>query len=508
MPFFGDEALGLSGLAVRHAKTINPQGAHMHKHRQRVVLVQLLVLALSACSTVGVYKASSDGFVPSNKNREDGFPFYLPRPYVQVYEPFVISSDAYLAVGRVSADGNYLLIESLPPALSAIAIASPSSFGGASAVPLAKVRGFSAKGTSKALPKGKYQSGTPEPSDDASPDETPPDKPASSQPLASAPAPGKVASSSSGTPAPDKPATEPASGKSKSTVSQSATPFVPTLGRRFFDVVWLPDFDEKYIIEHKPRLGNSKLGVTMTQGWGLFGLEAETDNSGLVGPLLNFYSQSLSALTKLTQSKILPGSLQSGTTEADSKELRQLGPGTPMSIKVTKVSVVAPGLYPVLKPAELERGKDAASSPLQAKVLRPVAPFTNIAFNVYEVLVVEATKPVGDSPMNLQKYFDGPSAGTGGGSSASNQQQGAVPTFDEAKFIKDSNVELAQQKGADGAHWQVTAATATSSSLRVSVKLVGGTSAPAALPTRAYLKPILMRFAPADLQAVNAIAVL
>jgi hypothetical protein len=478
----------------------------MHKHRWRVAIVLLSVLALSACSTVGVYKASSDGFVPSNKNREDGFPFYLPRPYVQVYEPFVISSDAYLAVGRVSADGKYLLIENLPTALSAIA--TPSSFGGSTAVPLANVRGFGAKDSAKTRLRGKFQSGTPEFSNDKLPDETPSDKPASSQPSASAPAPDKEASSSSGTPAPDKPTSEPASGKSKSTVNQSAIPFVPTLGRRFFDVIWLPDFDEKYIIEHKPRLGNSKLGVTMTQGWGLFGLEAETDNSGLAGPLLNFYSQSLSALTKLTQSKIFPGSLQSGTTEADSKELRQLGPGTPVSIKVTKVSVVAPGLYPVLKPAELERGKGTVSSPSQARVLRPVAPFTNIAFNVYEVLVVEATKPEGDSPMNLQKYFDGPSTGAGSGSSASNQQQDAAPPFDEAKFIKDSNVELAQQKGSDGAHWQVTAATATSSSLRVSVKLVGGTSAPAALPTRAYLKPILMKFAPADLQAVNAIVVL
>jgi len=84
--------------------------------------------------------------------------------------------------------------------------------------------------------------------------------------------------------------------------------------------------------------------------------------------------------------------------------------GTPVSVKVTLVRVVAPGLYKVLKPKELEKfdaEKAASIDPdYNNRTLVPIAPLTDIAFNTYEVMVFEAAPMAGDSPLRIHQTVD------------------------------------------------------------------------------------------------------
>jgi len=43
----------------------------------------------------------------------EGFRFYLPRPFLNVFESFPVRTDIYIADGHVSPDGKYVIIESV-----------------------------------------------------------------------------------------------------------------------------------------------------------------------------------------------------------------------------------------------------------------------------------------------------------------------------------------------------------------------------------------------------------
>ena len=95
--------------------------------------------------------------------------------------------------------------------------------------------------------------------------------------------------------------------------------------------------------------------------------------------------------------------------------------GTPVSVKITVARVVAPGLYKVLKPKELATFDEAAATAIDAnykkRILVPIAPYTDIAFNTYEVMVFEAAPMAGDSPLRMHQTLD---VSMGGGSPGTN----------------------------------------------------------------------------------------
>lgn len=425
---------------------------------------------LAGCSSVKILKVTGE-------NQPEGIPFYLPRPYVQVYEPFVVSSEVYLTSGRLSPDGQYLLVDNVKGDLGGT-LAADTAKDANVRLSAAQVRLVSPP----ADPIGGPQSGASPPASSAS------------TPKAGASAPADAASAPrSGVSAPASTASAPTStpvGQFNVAVTQSDVPFPSTLGRRFFDVVWMPDFDEKYVVQGRPGLGNANIGVTMVQGWGLYGLDARIDNSAIVKPLLDFYSTGLDSLSKLARSKIAPasefGAPQSGTPGASA-----LSPESRVSVKVTKVFVAAPGLYPILKPAEKARvAEQTRPGNPNARVLVPFRPYTNVAFNIYEVLVVEAAKPTGDSPMNLQRYFD------------SDAQGNLVPTpipagqnrsavFDAKDFTAKVNNVLAAEKGSDGAFWVISSVAVDGSRLKAVATLTGGRQRPAAYATKEQLQTLL-----------------
>lgn len=417
----------------------------------------LAAVGLSAgCSSVKVLKVG-DGAQP------EGIPFYMPRPYVQVFEPFVIGSKAYLVSGRVSDDGKYLLIDNVSDQGKLDGLyRSELSRDAPPAIPLNRI-----------LPAGSTPlnfTGSPQ---------------GATEPAAAASAPAAAASAAS-SPASGAEAKESQpSGNFNLSVTNTSSVFPPSLGRRFFDVVWLPDFDEKYVVQGTPGLGNANIAVTMTQGWGLYGLDAKIDNSALVKPLLDFYSTGMDALSKLAKSKIFPaGALVTGTGGPQGElEQRQLASGARVTIKVTRVQVVAPGLYPMLKPKETASVAEIAPSERDLVVRHiPQRPYTNIAFNTYEVAVIEAAKPSGDTPMNLQRYFDqtGPD-GAVVTPSAPSLTGDAGGAFNVDDFLKKVNGLLANRKGSGGEFWKLSKLKVDGSKMTGTATLTGGTNKPTGL---------------------------
>lgn len=415
------------------------------------------LIVLAGCASVKVIK------VNEGQPQPEGIPFYLPRPYVQVYEPFVISSKVFLSVGQLTPDGQYLLIDNVK-----------GDFGGTLAADLSKESSVRFPASAVSLVSPAVLTAGPQMGDVGAQASTT----AASTPATGANAPKPATS------APEAASSTPV-GQYNMSMTQSATPFPTTLGRRFFDVVWMPDFDEKYVIQGQQGLGNTTAGVTMVQGWGLYGLDARIDNSGIVRPLLDFYSTGLGALSKLAQNKILPASALTGAPQSGESEggkpietAKGLVPGTRVLVKVTKVLVAAPGLYPMLKPNEI--GSDAIKDQdtEKARLLIPQRPYTNLAFNVYEVVVVEAAKPTGDTPMNLQRYFDVDGQGKTMSAPVAVVASASTPAFDAAKFTATVNDLLKTEKGTDGGFWVISDVTA-GKKLMATATLTGGVQKPA-----------------------------
>jgi len=399
---------------------------------------------MTGCASVTITK------VKSGDSQPDGIPFYLPRPYVQIFEPFVVSSKVHIVGGVVTSDGNYLQIDNAKTDLSGL-LQLDISKEAASRVSMANVRVTDP--VIAGSPNSEVVPALATPKIDKPADETPIKTEATPQ--------GMFAQS----------------------ITQSATPFPSTLGRRFFDIVWMPDFDEKYVLVAKPGLGNSNIGVTMVQGWGLYGMDARIDNSALVKPLLNFYSTGLDSLTKLATSKIIPASALTGSPNSalvgdDAK--RQLPPLTRVAVKITRITVAAPGIYPVLKPAEFTNAaKPVAGDNRINGILVPIHPYTNIAFNVYDILQIEAARVIGDVPLHLQSNFElgappAPAAAAASGSEASTK-------VDISKATDDVNKLLASAKSSDAAYWQIEKLEVKNKELHGTVQLKGGKEKPETL---------------------------
>ena len=444
------------------------------------LLVALMFVALGpGCASVKIMKVKSDD--------AEGIPFYLPRPYVTVFEPFVIGSSAYLVGGQLSPDGQYLLIDN-------VKLDSAGHFklekGESMAVPSRLVRRAV---TPSQQPKLDGTQGKEE-----APESTTP------KPGASTPKNGESTTSKGNaddkTNSPGEPVTS--VGQFNISVLNSNASFAVTPGRRFFDITWLPDFDEKYVVQGTPGLGNSNIAVTLGQGWSLQGLDAKLDNSAIVKPLLDFYKTSIDALAQLAKGKILPaGAIATDGTQGAPEISRDLA-GTRLSIKVTVVQVAAPGIYPILKPSEIAKAEEVrkalevpkANAPGLANASRlhlPIHPFTNVAYNTYEVLVVEAAKPSGDSPMNLQRYFDSvtiPSL-----PDATRAAIGLEPVTPQV-LAKNLNEALTDQKGTDGAFWvisDVKSQNAGGKKWSMTATLTGGKSAPSELTNKAQLQTFI-----------------
>lgn len=446
----------------------------------KVTSLLACALALAGCASVSVYKVNSAGRI--DKDTPEGLRFYLPRPYVSVFEPFIISSTVYLARGEVSPDSNYVLLTQVPKGLDALV---NTDLSGGTQQTMGRMRIDAAQVRVSERPLGRPQSAS------------------AADPAASAAsAPATAASAAS---APEATKAEIKGGVLNYKAVNDNSAYAVTPQPRYFNILWLPDFDEQYVVTAKAGLGNAGVVLGFGQGWSLQSLEATVDNSAVAKPLLDFYSGTLGALQKVATAKIeaplaaLTGKPQSvGAGGGTAVTAATFEGGTPVTVKVTKVRVVAPGLYPVLKPKEVQA---PLPSNVADRILAPSQPFTNIAFNTYDVIVIEAARTTGDSALRIHQYVDSTVPGSTPGSTAQdpanepNPGANAGPGLDKA--LRDLRSELSKPENATtGKDYFVPTMTRDGSAIKVTLtKSTGGpTGTLAALPDDATIIDKVVKF--------------
>jgi hypothetical protein len=333
-----------------------------------------------------------------------GVRFYMPRPYLDVYESFPIHTDIYLASAEL-VDGKYLRMRDVKPLTGGAPLDLEGlGVGVGGLVPLDRVARTdefdwsirvgqapaNSSGAESFAPQGRSTAGTPA---DRDGDPKRGGKPSEAE-------------GGEGTPR-DKeaPATQPASpqvGRSEIKVSSEPLAFIHQPLRGNFDLVYLPDFSEQYAVEVKQRFGNANADVRLGQGWSLLGMEGQVDNSAVLAPLIDLYKTAISlAKTVATQGLDLPA----GSEMLFRPQGRSLGNGAAdflraaeqsggwVTLRIVVVHYAAKGLYPLLKPAELAAAATGTQPGIAATASVPVA------FRTFRYIGVEAvglSNPFGD----------------------------------------------------------------------------------------------------------------
>lgn len=442
-----------------------------------------LVSSIVGCASVSVNKVDrTTGQLVVGA--AEGMRFYLPRPYISVFEPFIVSSEVYLARGEMSPDSNYVLLTEVPAGLRLLVndkLAAGTQSMDSLRIDASQVR---VDGARRVGPQSASAA----------------DSPASAASAAAASAPASSASGAAG---------NSVGGQAKSGVLNykavnDNNAFAVTPQPRYFNILWLPDFDEQYVVTAKAGLGNAGVLVGFGQGWSLQSLEATVDNSSIAKPLLDFYSGTLGALQKLATAKIeAPLAALTGKPQgAPAADARTFSGGTPVTLKVTKVRIVAPGVYPLLKPGEMQGL--ALSAEEGKRILVPRPPLTNVAFNTYDVVVIEAAKTSGDSALRIQQYVDStaspPAGAVGGGGATSSGSQ-----FTAAQ--KALNIELSKPANSTKTKdYYIGVITQESGVVKVTLtKSANGTVGTlAALPDEATLKAQVVTILKANSVEVDA----
>jgi len=396
----------------------------------------IMALLGAGCASVSVYKVNTDS---TNGNETvdtsvQGIPYYMPRPYLDVYEPFVISVTPYFVRGQISPDGKYLTLQTMPPALGdinadAIAASSINASQGSSSsgsdnalegatpnsgnsTPSAETLNHSLGniGLAISLGSGGGGSGTQNSSSKGN---------GQGQSQGSGQGSGQQGSGQGqGTDQQTGQASNAGNSKTGVTIIQvsSNSDFYITPGRRFFDIVYLPDYSDKRIIQVKEGLGNANLSVVLAQGWSLAALNSQVDNSQLTKALLDTYETGLQLAQKAAEVSLFPPSALEGAVPNTKVA------GVEVSCKLMAVTMVAPGLYPLPKDLVYPQKPDANGNTPSL--------MDRLGLKTYTIYVIQALTPTGDSPLNFTPYgnpppLPGASSGNGTGNNKSNGQNGA-----------------------------------------------------------------------------------
>jgi hypothetical protein len=367
-------------LAMKRSKRVNAV---------KWIWAALVVGMACGCASVKVYKVDVDAQGKEEVNEDvEGIPYYMPRPYLAVYEPFVVDTAPYFVTAQLTSDGKYMQLASLPAALNdpklSTLIAVPGVSGPSTGKEVPPTRGGGSPGV-QLMGKPAGQTTTNEnnvPVDGNSAGNSP-----TNTPTNTAKSPSTNAPSASN------------AGKGSMKVTSTADYYI-TPTRRFFDIVYLPDYTDKRIIQVHSGLGQANLSVTLAQGWSL-ALNATVDNSALANELFKTWDTGLQLAQKAATAFAFPpaGMLQGAVT------------GPQITCKLIDSTMVAPGLYALPKDVEY---------PAKYGLARPNISFVeHLGLKTYHVYTVQALTPTGDSPLNFTLYSSeeavdgGAKAGTG-----------------------------------------------------------------------------------------------
>lgn len=313
-----------------------------------------LTLSLAGCADVSVNKIPTPtqyvvwtDEMQREADSMEGFRYYLPRPFLNVFESFPVRADIYIADGIVSPDGKYVIIKSVRANSGLV----PYMAGAVNAQVPNRIIGMPDDAlVSDAIDA---QSGTAESALDAAAE-------TARTTVPTGVAPGVTPSAPAATPA-----APPPTGISRRGVTNDngAVAYQPMRGN--FDIAYLPDFEEQYVVSSSAGLGNADFELNLGQGWSLQGFNSLTDNSALNQRIFDF----LDTASQLAQTAgaaafgVPPvGALAPGVTDliepqsgqAVSDDDARGTPGDDVSLKIVVVHYAAKGLYPIVKPRELQ----------------------------------------------------------------------------------------------------------------------------------------------------------
>lgn len=445
--------------------------AHVAGFLARLVAVcagTAAVCVAASCARVTVRKVPTptqyekwDDTKQAKADAMEGLRFYLPRPFVNVFESFPIGTDIYIAHGMVSADGEYVYIQSVMPLSTRVDVTRPGSAaeavnfppvprgnifrpstatGGASS-PSGGVQPQSASGGAtedlasqvedriKKLEELLAASESRARSADASLKNAEKTLAEVRDAAAGAGKGAKADEPGDGGRGASRDGAE--TGRSSRTITNSNGAFAYTPLRGNMDIVYLPDFDEQYVVSSQANLGNASFQMNMGQGWSLQGFNSISDNSELnkrIFALIDKAAELASTAADAGIAALFPpagvAAVASGWIKPQSQQVVELPKGTPVSLKIVVVHYAAKGLYPVIKPRELRASpqsqlfvdlyanRDAAGrvlsfnaeavdraidhyDQLQRRFTVPVYPYQYISFNTFRYVAIEALTPAG-----------------------------------------------------------------------------------------------------------------
>ena len=351
--------------------------------------VGALGLGLIACATVNPVPVSP------NDRTTPGMRFYEMRPFVLVQKPFPFWAKTVFVDARVSEDGrNAKILSSLPTDFVRAFLVPDSSDNLATksitVTPLQKTPTGQAGETQVPPPSG--QTGAPP-----------------------AAAPGGNA------PQPAPPTNKAGSGSIAYQMDKDGTPMVPI--NDLFSIVFLPDYSREYAIDLKTHFGFAKINLKVGPGGGLLAYNADVDNSQLVAPLIQLYTNLVNAGGAVAAAAINPHaaaaknlapSAQAGETVVPGTAAK-LPPASIVTLRLTLVRYAIPGPHPILKPGEHPSKIDASGTVTTDTASNPG--LYEVDYRYFEVPVAEALL---DSPSALT-VVSTPTPPPGGGGHPTNK---------------------------------------------------------------------------------------
>lgn len=319
------------------------------------VLALATAFAIAGCAKVDIKKVPTPtqyvhwtDAMQKKSDKMKGIRFYLPRPFINVFESFPIRTDIYIADGVVSPDGKYVLIKSVKPesGLNDYMAGIPSL----TKIPSRYVTVPKQNEVERAV---HTQSAAIEAAQ----------KKAEQAARNSMPTGGSPQDSKDTT----TPSSQPVTGINQRSVTNDNAAFAFQPLRGNFDIVYMPDFEEQYVISSFAGLGNAQFVLKLGQGWSLQGFNSLTDNSELNKRMYDLIDTAIKAAKTAVSAMggmplpALPAGItemfkpQSGAVTLEGDEGKpNATPHTPVSLKIVVVHYAAKGLYPVIKPHELE----------------------------------------------------------------------------------------------------------------------------------------------------------
>ncbi len=179
-----------------------------------------------------------------------------------------------------------------------------------------------------------------------------------------------------------------------------------------FDIIYLPDFEEEYVIDPKANLGSMDMRFTQGPGGVLMAMGMKVDNSAITRPIVDAWKDIAGALSRAGTTavdKMVPSFKAQAGPDGKPKGPVLAQAGKRVTLRIHVVSMASQGMYPILKAKEVInnrqcmsqlqdcdchicRGRTAREMAERQHVV-PVYPYSRIAYQVHRVIIVEKLVP-------------------------------------------------------------------------------------------------------------------